>query len=82
METAKDIGGRFVLNHFWDAEEPRLIVVEAKMLPLIAADAGPASENTVSGAVRAGPGGRGRRRRNSPVYSDKLGIIDKVSERF
>jgi hypothetical protein len=83
METAKDIGGRFVLNHFWDAEEPRLVVVEAKTLPLISADAGPGGENAVAGAGAAGPGPGGgarggRRRRNSPVYADKHGVRDKV----
>ncbi|CAG0904599.1 unnamed protein product, partial [Cyprideis torosa] len=32
-ESSKEVGGRFVLNHFWDPEEPRLLTVEAKKLP-------------------------------------------------
>ncbi|CAG0897138.1 unnamed protein product [Darwinula stevensoni] len=33
FESAKEVGGRFVLSHFWDPEEPRLLVCEAKRLP-------------------------------------------------
>ncbi|MCL4124856.1 UNVERIFIED_CONTAM: hypothetical protein GTU68_025030, partial [Idotea baltica] len=29
-ETAKEVGGRFVIRHSWDAEDGRLLVCEAK----------------------------------------------------
>ncbi|XP_076028823.1 intraflagellar transport protein rempA [Oratosquilla oratoria] len=32
-ETSKDVRGRFVMSHFWDMEDPRLLVCEAKSLP-------------------------------------------------
>ncbi|KAK3865459.1 hypothetical protein Pcinc_025661 [Petrolisthes cinctipes] len=31
-ETAREVGGRFVMTHMWDAEDPRLLVCEAKSL--------------------------------------------------
>ncbi|XP_050709384.1 intraflagellar transport protein 140 homolog [Eriocheir sinensis] len=31
-ETAREVGGRFVMSHMWDAEDPRLLVCEAKSL--------------------------------------------------
>ena len=29
-ETAREVGGRFVMSHQWDAEDSRLLVCEAK----------------------------------------------------
>ncbi|XP_047485121.1 intraflagellar transport protein 140 homolog [Penaeus chinensis] len=31
-ETAREVGGRFVMSHMWDLEDPRLLVCEAKSL--------------------------------------------------
>ena len=31
-ETAQEVGGRFVMSHMWDVENPRLLVCEAKSL--------------------------------------------------
>ena len=31
-ETAREVGGRFVMKHIWDSEDPRLLVCEAKDL--------------------------------------------------
>lgn len=34
-QAAKDIAGRFPMQHFWDAHDPKLIVCEAKVLPRV-----------------------------------------------
>lgn len=31
-ETAREVGGRFVMSHVWDLEDPRLLVCEANSL--------------------------------------------------
>ncbi|KAF4520565.1 hypothetical protein B566_EDAN011118 [Ephemera danica] len=33
VTTSMDLSGRFAVNHFWDVEEPKLLVCEAKLLP-------------------------------------------------
>lgn len=32
-QAAKDIAGRHPVNHFWDTEEPKLLVCETHLLP-------------------------------------------------
>lgn len=33
-QSAKDVAGRHPISHFWDWEEPRLFVCEAKILEI------------------------------------------------
>ncbi len=33
MKTSVELFGRVAVNHAWDAEEPRMLVAEAKLIP-------------------------------------------------